>query len=80
MDVYLVTIKDDIHKISGQVPTPTQATLIDYSETIMVVVEMIYFGGQHRPPFLHSTFLHCFHIGFRIGRDIELPGSAPHAP
>ena len=39
--------------VSVQVPTPTQATLIDYSETIIVVVAMIYFGGHHRPPSLN---------------------------
>ena len=33
--------------VSVQVPTPTQANLLDYSETIIAVVEMIYFGGQH---------------------------------
>ena len=33
-----------------QVPTPTQALLIDCSETLMLLVAMLYFRGQHQPP------------------------------
>ena len=52
--------------LSVQVPTPTQATLIDYSETIIVVVAMIYFGGQHRPS--SSDLLGSVFKLFKLGR------------
>ena len=44
-------LEDGFNKMdSVQVPTPIQATLIYYIEIIIVVVEMIYFGGHNRPP------------------------------
>ena len=62
--------------VSVQVPTPTQATLIDYSETIIVVVAMIYFGGQHRPP--SSDLWRSVFKLFKLGRLVADVACIPH--
>ena len=50
----LCLVQISLKMVLVQVSTPTLALLIDYSETIMALVEMIYFGGQHRPERIHK--------------------------